>query len=153
MITRTSFPVSYSEIDKMGIVHHSYYPKWFEIGRRDYMNKAGIPDSSIYSQGFYLPLCELDCKFKSPAKYGDEIIVITVITFLSCVKVRFEYKVLNNRREEPIAVGNTVHAWTDKDIKPLNIEKAAPQIYTLFKGLVETGGINQYKDTIFIHKQ
>lgn len=142
MTTRTSFPVRYSEIDKMGIVHHSNYPKWFEIGRGDYLYKAGIPSSSINSQGFYLPLCGLECKFKSPARYGDEIIVITAITFVSCVKVRFEYKLFNNRREKPIAVGNTVHAWTDKDIMPINIEKAAPQIYTSFKALVETEGIN-----------
>ncbi len=153
MITRTSFPVRYSEIDRMGIVHHSNYPKWFEIGRGDYMNKAGIPISSVYSQGFYLPLCELDCKFKSPAKYGDEIVVITEITFVSCVKVTFGYKVLHNRTEKLIAVGNTVHAWTDKNIKPLNIEKAAPQIYTSFKALVETGEINEDKETMYIHKQ
>ena len=114
MTTRTSFHVRYSEIDKMGIVHHANYPKWFEIGRRDYLHKAGIPNSSINRQGFYLPLSEMECKFKSPAKYGNEIIVITGITFMSCVKVKFEYKILNNISGKPLAVGKTVHAWTDK---------------------------------------
>ncbi|HEX2927425.1 MAG TPA: acyl-CoA thioesterase [Ruminiclostridium sp.] len=153
MTTRTLFPVRYSEIDTMGIVHHSNYPKWFEIGRIDYLHKAGISDSSINRHGFYLPLCELECKFKSPAKYGDEIIVITGITFVSCVKVRFEYKVLNKRSGKTIAVGSTVHAWTDREIKPLNIEKAAPQIYTSLKTSVEIGGINEDEDTMYIHKQ
>jgi len=140
MITRTSFSVRYSEIDKMGIVHHANYPKWFEIGRRDYLHKAGIPNSSINRQGFYLPLSEMECKFKSPAKYGDEIIVITGVTFVSCVKIKFEYKVLNKISGKPLAVGKTVHAWTDRAIKPLNIEKAAPQIYTSFKAFEEIAG-------------
>ena len=52
METRTSFYIGSFEIDKMGIVHHSNYPKWFEIGRRDYFKKAGIPSSTINQQGF-----------------------------------------------------------------------------------------------------
>jgi len=133
MVTGTSFYVRLSEIDRMGIVHHSNYPKWFEIGRIDYLHKAGTPNLSINLQGFYLPLSEMECNFKSPAKYGDEIIVLTGITFMSCVKVKFEYKVLNKISGKPLAVGNTVHAWTDTEIQPLNIEKAAPQIYAALK--------------------
>ncbi|MHB8063305.1 MAG: acyl-CoA thioesterase [Ruminiclostridium sp.] len=137
MITRTSFYVRYFEIDKMGIVHHTIYPKWFEIGRRDYLHRAGIPHLSFNHQGFYLPLSEIECKYKSPAKYGDEIIVITAITFMSCVKIKFEYKILNKISGKHLAVGNTVHAWTDIDINPINIEKAAPQIYTSLKAFAE----------------
>lgn len=142
MITSTSFNVSHFEIDKMGIVHHTIYPKWFEIGRRDYLHKAGIPHSSINRQGFYLPLSEMECKYKSPAKYGDEIIVITGITYMSCVMVKFEYKVLNKATGKSLASGNTVHAWTDRYIKPLNIEKASPKTYTSLKEF------SQKKDTI-----
>jgi len=137
MITRTSFKVKYFEIDKMGIVHHANYPKWFEIGRRDYLYSAGIPYTKINHLGFYLPLSELECKYKSPAKYGDEIMVITDVTFISYVKVKFEYKVLNKISGKHLASGNTVHAWTDRDIKPLNIEKAASQIYTSLTAFAE----------------
>ena len=137
MITSISFYVSHFEIDKMSIVHHTIYPKWFEIGRRDYLHKAGIPYSNFNRQGFYLPLSEMECKYKSPAKYGDEITVLTDITFMSCVMVKFEYKVLNKTTGKPLVFGNTVHAWTDRYIKPLNIEKAAPKIYTLLKEFSE----------------
>jgi acyl-CoA thioester hydrolase len=133
METRTSFYIGGFEIDKMGIVHHSNYPKWFEIGRRDYLKKAGIPSSTINKQGFYLPLSEMECKFKSPAKFGDKVTVITRITFMSYVMVKFEYKITNEKSGKLLAVGKTVHAWTDKNLMPLNIEKAAPQIYTTLK--------------------
>lgn len=152
-MTRTSFFVKDSEIDKMGIVHHSIYPKWFEIGRRDYLHKAGIPHSSINCQGFYLPLSEMECKFKSPAKYGDEIEVITDITFMSCVKVKFEYRITNRASGKIVAAGKTVHAWTDKNIEPLNIEKAAPQIYASLKKFAEVMGIIEDRKPACIHKQ
>ncbi len=129
MITRTSFFVKYSEIDQMGIVHHTYYPKWFEVGRIDYLQKVGIPHSFINNQGFYLPLSQIECKYKSPAKFGDEILVITSISFISCVKVKFNYKVLNKKSGKLLVLGNTIHAWTDRAIKPLNIAIAAPHIY------------------------
>jgi acyl-CoA thioester hydrolase len=78
----------------------------------------------------------MECKYKSPAKFGDEIIIITCITFVSCVKIKFEYKVLNNINGRLLAIGNTVHGWTDIGVNPLSIEKAAPEIYTLLQTLV-----------------
>ncbi len=133
MTAVTSIKVSFFEMDNMFIVHHSNYLKWFEIGRRDYLRKAGIPLSYINRQGFFLPLSEMECKFKSPAKYGDELILITRIASMSCAKVMFEYSIINKSNGNTIATGKTVHAWTDKDIKPLNMEKAAPHIYALLK--------------------
>jgi acyl-CoA thioester hydrolase len=153
MVNKTSFCVRHSEIDKMGIVNHSNYPKWFEIGRRDYLRKAGIPQSSINCQGFYLPLSEIECKFKSPARYGDEIIVITSLTFMTCVKVKFEYRIVNKISGKPLAVGKTVHAWTDRNIRPLNIEKAAPQIYASLKAFAEVKCIEGSRGLVCIHKQ
>ena len=140
MVTSTSIYINHFVIDKMGIVHHSNYPKWFEIGRRDYFKKAGIPSSTINKQGFYLPLSEMECKFKSPAKFGYKVIVNTRITHMSCVMVKFEYEIINKKNGKPLAVGRTIHAWTDKNIVPLNIEKAAPQIYASLKkfaGLID----------------
>jgi acyl-CoA thioester hydrolase len=133
MVTVTSFHVKRSEIDKMNIVYHAYYARWFELGRKDYLNKAGLPNLIITRQGFYLPLSQIECKYKNPAKYGDEISVFTSIIYMSCVKLKFEYKVINSKTGKVLAVGNTVHAWTDRQIRPLNIEKSAPEIYTLLK--------------------
>jgi Predicted thioesterase len=83
MTTITCFPVLHTEVDGMGIVHHSNYTLWFEKARRDYLKKAGISSSQIVSQGFFLPLSEMECKYRSPAKAGDEIMVLTKILSMS----------------------------------------------------------------------
>ena len=36
--------VYYYETDKMGIVHHSNYIRWFEEARVDLIEQAGLPD-------------------------------------------------------------------------------------------------------------
>lgn len=152
MVTRTSFNVKFLEIDSMKIVYHVNYPRWFEIGRMDYLKKAGISNQSIVRQGFYLPLSEIECKYKSPAKLGDEITVWTEIVSISCVKLKFEYKITNKKTGKLLAVGHTVHAWTDKQIQPVNIEKAAPEIISSLRSFAEKPSFLDEKTATSIFK-
>lgn len=137
MAVKTYFPVLFTEVDMMGIVHHSNYPRWFEKGRRDYLRKAGASNSKIASQGFFLPLSEFECKFKHPAKYGDEILVITKILSMSCAKIVFGYEVFDKSKGKLLATGKTVHVWTNRRVEPVNIEKVAPNIYWQLKRFSE----------------
>ncbi len=137
MMAVTSFYVQPYEIDKMNIVYHAFYIRWFELGRMDFFNKADLADSIIIKQGFYLPVSQIECRFKSPARFGDEISVYTSIAYISCVKLKFEYKIINKKSGNILAVGSTVHAWTDSQISPVNIEKSAPGIYSLLKEYTE----------------
>ncbi len=140
MTTKTEFPVLYTEIDRMGIVHHSNYLLWFERSRRDYLRKAGISNSKISGLGFFLPLIELECRFKRPAKYGDDLQVITKISSMSCVKTVFEYEVLEKAKGKLIATGKTVHVWTNPRVEPIDIEKEAPEVYRQLKRFSESEG-------------
>ena len=133
MTTKTGLLVTYNEVDGMGVVHHSNYLLWFEKGRRDHLKKAGVSNSQIVSQGFFLPLTELECNFRSPARQGDTITVFTKILSMSCVKLKFEYMVYDEKKGKLLATGKTVHAWTNQRIEPINKEKAAPGIYQRLK--------------------
>lgn len=137
MIAKTEFSVKYTEIDSMGIVHHSRYPKWFEAGRNDFLKSAGLPGSTLNALGLYLPLTEMNCKYKSPARFGDDITIITSLIYASCVKVKFGYTIFNKSAGKIYAIGTTTHAWTNKGLKPFNIEKADPEIYSWIKKLAE----------------
>ena len=43
--------------------------------------------------GLLMPLAEMHCRFKAPARYEDEIIVETAIEKMTYAKVVFAYKV------------------------------------------------------------
>ncbi len=121
----------YAETDRMGIVHHSHYAVWFEAGRTDFLKKAGVTYSSLEAMGFMLPLYEMNCKFKRPAQYEDEILVITKISFMSPVRLHLSYQVINSANSKLLVTGETMHAWTDKTFKPVNAQKAIPEIYLM----------------------
>lgn len=130
-ISETKLTVRYAETDQMGIVHHSSYPIWFEAGRTDFIKKMGLPYSEIEKSGVLLPLIELKCLFKGFAKYEDEITVKTTIKGHTGIKTTFYYEVFKAGCREAITTGETIHAWVNKDFKPVNIKKFKPEINEL----------------------
>ena len=130
MEIKTVFTARYAETDQMGIIHHSNYAIWFEAGRTNYLKNARVPNSSIEEKGVLLPLYEMNCKFLSPAKYEDEIMVLTALKSISRVRISFSYRVVDAIDMNLIATGETMHAFTDKKLKPVNAEKVMPDIYS-----------------------
>jgi acyl-CoA thioester hydrolase len=74
----------------------------------------------------------MNCKFISPAKYEQEIVVVTSIKELSRARISFSYKVCDAVTNKVLSTGETMHAWTNKDFKPINAEKVIPEIYSKF---------------------
>lgn len=130
MCSETKLTVRYAETDQMGIAHHSNYPIWFEAGRTDLLKCMGMAYSDMEKNGVLLPLYEMHCQFKSPAKYEDEILVETTLQSVSRVRVAFSYHVFRAGDGLLLATGETVHAFTDRELKPVNAQKAIPCVYS-----------------------
>lgn len=141
LMSEIEFITRYGETDQMGIIHHSSFPLWFEAGRTDFFKKLGIPYSKIEEGGILLPLVGLKCSFKSPARYEDEIIVRTRPLNISCVRLSFCYEVFKKDGMVLIATGETSHGWTDKTLKPVNIQKKLPSLFFHLNEAVKVGKI------------
>ncbi|MDQ2086252.1 thioesterase family protein [Herbivorax sp. ANBcel31] len=130
---KTNLTVRYAETDQMGIVHHSNYAIWFEAGRTDFLKNIDVSNSSIEKKGLLLPLYEMKCKFISPARYEDEVVIETTLKKVSRVRIIFSYQVFNSISNRLLAKGETMHAFTNKNLKPLNAEKNIPEIYSILR--------------------
>ncbi|HEY5583653.1 MAG TPA: thioesterase family protein [Ruminiclostridium sp.] len=125
-----SLTVRYAETDRMGIVHHSNYPVWFEVGRTEFIKKCGISYSEVESKGILLPLLELKCKFISSSTYEDRIVIRTSIKSYSKTRLNFYYEVFKEQdMKTQISLGETAHVWTNSDLKPINLQKHFPELY------------------------
>lgn len=129
MISKSIVNVRYAETDKMGIVHHSVYPIWYELARTDLSKMAGFPYSKMEEVGLMTPLVELNCKYYSPAYYDDELTVTATVSKLTPARIVFYYEVFRKASDKPINTGYTVHAIVNKDMKPINTKKVFPEIY------------------------
>lgn len=121
--------VQYYETDKMGVVHHSNYIRWFEEARIDYLEKIGIPYKMVEDMGFIGPVLSVKCEYKKPAVFGDTILVDTKLVELGNVRFRIKYEIMDSETKEIRAIGETTHCFLDSSGKVVSIKKKAPEVY------------------------
>lgn len=97
----------------MGIVHHSNYFVWFEIGRTDLCLEAGIAYRDIEAAGFVLVVTEAGCRYRRPFQYDDEVVIRTSIAEGSSRSLRFHYELRKVGSDDIHASGFTHHFWVD----------------------------------------
>ncbi|APF27827.1 acyl-CoA thioesterase [Clostridium botulinum] len=135
-INRTETTVRYVETDQMGVVHHSNYYPWFEIGRTEFTKATGMKYTDIENIGVMMPLTESYCKYMKPAKYEDEIIIETSIEKLTPVKIIFSYKIIKKENNELLAKGNTTQAFVDKNnFRVINLKQCNEELWNKFMEL------------------
>jgi len=119
--TLTRLRVRYPETDQMGVVHHTHFLVWFEIGRTELMREAGCPYVDLEREGVWMPVIEATCRYHSPARYDDMITVETQVEKVTRVTASFTYRVLRGTDGALLATGSTRHAATDKTGAPCRI--------------------------------
>jgi acyl-CoA thioester hydrolase len=115
--SRVGVTVRYAETDMMGIVYHANYLPWFEVGRTTLLKEIGVPYKKLEEEGFRLPVLEVSAKYVRPAVYDDALEVVTTIHERPLLRIKLEYEV--RRGEELLATGVTVHAFVDREGRPV----------------------------------
>ncbi|MBX5496289.1 MAG: acyl-CoA thioesterase [Bryobacteraceae bacterium] len=129
----TRFRVRYAETDQMGIVYHANYLIWMELGRVEYCRARGLRYRDIEEQdGIRMAVVEAKCRFVSPARYDDEIIVRTEIEKAHQRLVRFGYRILHAEENRLLAEGTTTHLFLDRNMRPARL----PEKYLSCFGIV-----------------
>jgi acyl-CoA thioester hydrolase len=83
--------VRYAETDQMGVVYHSNYLIWCEIGRTDYIRALGRPYTELEREGVALAVAEATMRCHAPARYDDVIRIETTLTEIKSRTLTFEY--------------------------------------------------------------
>ncbi len=99
----------------MGIVYYSHYLRWFEMGRTELMRSLGITYKEMESQGTYLPVSEVFCRYLVSAKYDDVLIIETSVDFLKRASIQFVYRILRKADAVHLVTGTTLHAFVDRE--------------------------------------
>ncbi|MDA8227952.1 MAG: thioesterase family protein [Desulfitobacterium hafniense] len=116
LTSTTTLRVRYAETDQMGVVYHSNYLVWFEVGRSELFRDLGLPYTLFEEAGLILAVVEANCRYKQPAHYDDEVAVITTLSKFSSRMVTFTYEVY--REDTLLVVGNTSHVFINKHGRP-----------------------------------
>ncbi len=122
----TQIRVRYAETDKMGIVHHSNYLVWFELGRSEFCRARGFSYKEMEERdNALMVVAEAYCRYKSPAYYEDVLTLRTKIAEVRSRSIRFTYEIYRASDQMLIAEGETLHLVTDENKKV----RTLPEIY------------------------
>ena len=114
-VIETTLRVRYAETDAMGIVYHTNYIVWFEVGRGEFMRQRGGNYREFEEQGLYLPVTEVDARYVNPARYDDLVVVRTSVDRVRSRSVTMYYEVLMKETGQLLVTGHTKHFCTDRE--------------------------------------
>jgi acyl-CoA thioester hydrolase len=104
--------VRYCECDPMGVVHHTVYPVWFEMGRTELLRATGRTYRDMEAAGLLLAVVRLEVTYRQPARYDDVVRLRTALARAGAVKVEHSYELW--RGEDLLVSGATVLACIDR---------------------------------------
>jgi acyl-CoA thioester hydrolase len=114
--SETRVRVRYAETDQAGVVYHSNYLIWFEVGRVELCRDHGFNYRDMERDAdAQLPVIEARVRYRYPARYDDEIIIRTRVTSLRSRAITFAYQVVRATDEMLLAEGETDHVVMNKE--------------------------------------
>ncbi len=127
--------VRYAETDQMGVVYYANFFVWFEIGRVELLRQLGFDYKQMeVVDDCVLPVVEASCRYKSPARYDDLIVIETRVSAMRTSVLKFAYTVYragetfgdgSETPEKLLATGETTHVIVDKGLE----RSALPERY------------------------
>ena len=106
--TTVEFRVRYAETDQMGVVYHSNYLVWCEIGRTEYLRAYGTSYRAAEESGVSLAVAEATVRYHAPARYDDVIRVTTTLAEVRSRALTFDYEITDAERGTRFASARTL---------------------------------------------
>jgi acyl-CoA thioester hydrolase len=128
----TRVRVRYAETDQMGVVYYANYLVWMETGRVELCKAIGFNYKTMEMEdGVLLAVVEANCRYLSPARFDDEVVVRTSVAEANHRMVRFRYEMKSAEDGRMLATGETKHLFCGRDLKRLRL----PEKYRAMFGI------------------
>lgn len=92
----------------MGVVYHSHYLVWCEIGRTDHIRGSGMSYREMEQRGITLAVAEASLRYVAPARYDDTIRVETTLSDVSSRTITFDYVITNVETTHRLVTARTM---------------------------------------------
>jgi acyl-CoA thioester hydrolase len=106
----------------MGVVYYANFFIWFEIGRVELLRQLGFHYKQMeLEDDCHFPVVEANCRYKSPARYDDELLLETSILGMRRTVIKFGYRLLRPADDKLLAEGETTHVTVDRSLKKVSL--------------------------------
>ena len=120
-VSQTRIRVRYAETDQMGVVYYANFFIWFEVGRVELLRQLGFHYKQMEAEDdCHIPVVEANCRYKSPARYDDELLLETSVLAMRRSVIKFGYRLLRpSDGQTLLAEGETTHVIVDRSMQKI----------------------------------
>ncbi|MBN2138138.1 MAG: acyl-CoA thioesterase [Sedimentisphaerales bacterium] len=105
----------YVETDQAGVVHHSVYPVWLEMGRTELLRANGLAYKDLESAGYLFVVAEMHIRYRRPAFYDDNLKLETTCSSVTAGKVEHTYRLMRPSDGTLVAEARTILACVNPE--------------------------------------
>jgi len=106
-----TFRVRYPECDPMGVLHHSVFLQYFEMGRIELLRQLGHSYADLERAGLFFVVVKVQVNYRAPARFDEELTLTTRIERQTHVRIDHAYDL--KRGDTLIADAKTTVACVD----------------------------------------
>ncbi|MGE4548048.1 MAG: acyl-CoA thioesterase [Intestinibacillus sp.] len=128
----------YYETDRMDVIHHSNYLRFFEEARIDLFEQLGLSYARLEELGVQMPVISSHCEYKKSVKFNERIRIHVGIHRYNSLRVTLHYRLERAETGEVCATGETQHCFVSGEtFHPLRLSRVYPEIDRVFAGVAE----------------
>lgn len=111
----------YQETDQMGVIHHSSYYAWFELGRDALFDSLKVPYKLFESKGIHMKVLESKCKYLESVHYDQMVSIVPQLIFCNGIRTLINFTVKS--KDTIHSQAEITYVFTDFNGKLINMKK------------------------------
>jgi acyl-CoA thioester hydrolase len=116
--------IYYEDTDCGGVVYYGNYLKYFERARTEYFEERGLSVAGLMKEGTVFVVVHAEVDYRSPARYGDWLVVETVVSGMTAASFTFSHVIKERESRRVVVEGSARLAATDGNGKVKRLDKA-----------------------------
>ncbi|MFD3445672.1 acyl-CoA thioesterase [Microbacteriaceae bacterium 4G12] len=132
VISEQVVDIRYAETDQMGVVYHSNYVIWLELGRTKLIEDLGLSYVKMEEDGIVSPVLDLQVTYRKAMRYGEKAVVKTWIETLNPLRVVYGYQIFNEKGDLCITASTTNILVRKDTFRPVSFKKVYPEWYEIY---------------------
>ena len=129
--------INYYETDRMGVVHHSNYIRFLEEARCYLLEQVDMPFAMLEENGVTIPVLGVNVTYKHHVTFADVLEIKVFIKEYNGVRMTIGYDVRDKKTGNIVIIAETKHCFTDRNLKPVNLKKYAPEFSKKYEDLLQ----------------
>src|SRR6476646_7685814 len=123
-IASMDIQIYYEDTDCGGMVYYANYLKYFERARTHYLEERGLSVAGVLKEDTVFVVVHAEVDYRSPARYGDRLIIDTVISDMTAASFTFSHVIRERESRRVIVEGSARLAATNGSGKVKRLDKA-----------------------------